>query len=719
MSSFPISARRTYLIARQDFIGYIKTWGFWLTVLGPFLGILFGILAPFLLSKSEPTRYATILDETGLHASAIEQLLVTDNDDDMKDALRELAKFTVPQKDKAAFNKALDEQGIGAAKDFIKKTSPFLAKNLQMPESKLVFIAPPAHSMAELEPYLLGTKKLDIAEETQALSGVLHIFEKDGITKAEFWSTTPTKNGLVRLANRYFSNQAANSYLEAAGLNRTELRKIRKASVSVSTFNPAKQADESGGQKVTGKDRIPYIVAAGLSVLLWLTVFNGAYMLLMSMVEEKINKVLEMLLATTRFSEIFLGKLLGVAALTLATLLPWIIVGALGFYAAAQFADGAVADGLAKAMTPQMLIFLPVFFFLGYVFYGSIFIALGALAESMQDASTLMTPMVLVLTACIIVVPIGIAYPDSPLLAIAAWFPFSAPFAAIIRLPSDPPLWETLGSVAVLVASCLFVVWASSRLFAHGILSGGGTASVKAWFSRVVSRKKNGYAGNMTKPDPSHNARLALLKAALTHVPFDGWTRKTLKQAVRDTDLPTGAEELYFPGGPLEMIGFWNTEMDGQVKQHMAELDLDNMRIRDKVTAGVLARLYAIGPFEDAARRALARTALPDGISLGPKILWAASDTIWRAINDQSTDINYYTKRMTLSAVISTSLAAWLADTDPQKHKARTFLDARIGNVMQFETAKFKTKKRLSALPNPIEILGGLRYGTKRRKRRG
>ncbi len=228
----------------------------------------------------------------------------------------------------------------------------------------------------------------------------------------------------------------------------------------------------------------------------------------------------------------------------------------------------------------------------------------------------------------------------------------------------------------------------------------------------------------MTKPDPSHKARRALLEAALLHAPFDGWTSKTLKQAAVDANLPAGAEALYFPGGPLEMIAFWNAEMDHSVEKHMAELDLANMRIRDKVTAGVLARLYAIGPHEEAARRAVARTALPDGLSLGglplgAKILWAASDTIWRAINDRSTDINYYTKRTTLSAVISTSLAAWLADTEPQKQKSRAFLNARIENVMQFETTKFKTKKRLSTLPNPIEILGALRYGTKRRKRRG
>lgn len=223
----------------------------------------------------------------------------------------------------------------------------------------------------------------------------------------------------------------------------------------------------------------------------------------------------------------------------------------------------------------------------------------------------------------------------------------------------------------------------------------------------------------MTKPDPSHTARLSLLEATLPHIPFDGWSGTSLKLGVKNTDLPTGAEELYFPGGALEMIQFWNTEMDKAVEADLAKLDITKMRIRDKVTAGVLARLYAIGPHEEAARRAVARTALPDGLLQGPKILWAAADTIWRAIGDTSTDINYYTKRTTLSAVISTSLASWLSDDDPEKTKARAFLDARIENVMQFEGAKYKAKKRLTGMPNPAEILGGLRYGRGRRKRRG
>ncbi len=489
-AGFKMSLRRTLLIAKRDFVGYIKTWGFWLSALGPFIGILFGVMAPFVMAKSEPTQYISVLDETGLHGEAIEQLLIKDNEYVMKLALQEVAKYTVPRADKDQFNRILDEQGPEAAKTFITKTNPKIASYVKMPKSKLTFISPPVSNLDGMMPYVLGKEKLQIDGFTQSLNGVLHIYEKDGITHADYWSTKPIQNTLTNLADRYFSRLATSTYLQTGGLTRTGFNDARKGAVSVASFNPEKSKSGIGGQAVTGKDKVPFYVAAILSMVLWFAVFTGAYMLLMSMVEEKINKVLEMLLASTRFSEIFFGKLIGVAALTIASLLPWIILGALGFTFALTFGDGAIADGLSQAISTKMLVFLPVFFLLGYIFYGSIFIALGAMAESMQDASTLMTPMVLLLTACILVVPIGIAYPDSSLLKATQYIPFSAPFAAIIRLPSDPPLWETLLSVLVLILSSCVVVWLSGRLFKHGVLTGGGMASVKNWTSQKLRIKR-------------------------------------------------------------------------------------------------------------------------------------------------------------------------------------------------------------------------------------
>lgn len=223
----------------------------------------------------------------------------------------------------------------------------------------------------------------------------------------------------------------------------------------------------------------------------------------------------------------------------------------------------------------------------------------------------------------------------------------------------------------------------------------------------------------MTKTvDISHTTRRAILDAALPIAAFEGWTGKTLREAVAACDLPVGSEDLYFPDGPLELISFWASECDAGVVTHMAGLDQSQMRIREKVTAGVIARLEIIGTHEAAAKRAMSRLLLPDAIGQGPKQIWAAADTIWRAIGDSSTDYNYYTKRTTLSGVISSSMLAWLSDSSADKAEARAFVNARIENVMQFEKAKFALKKRTEGLPNMAELLGSLRYGTAPKRRR-
>lgn len=220
-----------------------------------------------------------------------------------------------------------------------------------------------------------------------------------------------------------------------------------------------------------------------------------------------------------------------------------------------------------------------------------------------------------------------------------------------------------------------------------------------------------------TKPNISDINRKAILERVLAHAAFDGWTAKTLKQAVRDLDLPEGAEALYFSGGPIEVIKFWAEQVKEHVASHLAALDLDSMRIRDKVTEGVLAGLEYIDRHDEPARRAMSRLAFPDAAGIAPALIWAGADTIWRAIGDTSTDVNYYSKRTILSGVIGTSLVAWLSDDSDNKAKARAFLDARIENVMQFEKTKWAFKKRSAAWPNPAEVLGKIRYGRRRRRR--
>jgi len=205
--------------------------------------------------------------------------------------------------------------------------------------------------------------------------------------------------------------------------------------------------------------------------------------------------------------------------------------------------------------------------------------------------------------------------------------------------------------------------------------------------------------------------RDTILDAALKIAPFEGWTDLTLKRAVRDAELAEGSERLYFETGISSVLDYWAARLDAKTEHAIREMDLASLKIRERVTQGVLVRLEVIGRHEEAARRASSRLVLPDLAATGVRQLWSAADTIWRAIGDTSTDANYYSKRAILSSVIGATLPIWLSDQSDGKAKARAFLDARIENVMGFEKLKWRVKTATQNMPEPAEILGQLRYG--------
>ena len=487
-----INLRRTYLIARRDYLGYVKTWGFWISFFMPFI---FGALGFFFAAADidiSPTRYETVIDETGQHGQAIIALYNDEIRDEVDEALLKGMSLILSDEDAKELDLIVQKDGVEAGKAYVEQKVPGATKSIKDPQSKMIFVDPPSQDIEILKSYVSGDEMLTVDGEDVKLNGFLHIYEGDGV-QAEYWSPNFNNPPVVSLSNRYFRRQIQNDYLESAGLNREDYLALRDEALEVKSFDPTKvDTGGEGDQAVTNADKLPYVIAAILSGILWLTVFSGAYMLLTSMLEEKLNKLMEMMLASTRFSEIIFGKLLGVAALTITAMLPYILIGLASIFAIVVMGIGGpeTSAAIQKTFTLKMMSFFFIFLILGYIFYGAFFIALGALAESMQDAQTLTTPIMLVLTACILVVPLGMESPDSPLLAFASWFPLSAPFAAIVRLPSDPPLWELCLSAAFLAFISIGVIMLAERIFRYGVLSGAGVKGATDWFKRTILRRK-------------------------------------------------------------------------------------------------------------------------------------------------------------------------------------------------------------------------------------
>ena len=203
------------------------------------------------------------------------------------------------------------------------------------------------------------------------------------------------------------------------------------------------------------------------------------------------------------------------------------------------------------------------------------------------------------------------------------------------------------------------------------------------------------------QPAPE-NARDAVLQAALPHVPFDGWSETTLRAAIADSGVPEGLARALYPRGGIDLAVAFHRDGDARMREALGNTDLSQMRFRDRIAFAIRTRLDLVEDRE-LVRRGTTLFALPQHAPEGAKLIWGTADAIWTALGDTTRDLNWYSKRATLSAVYGSTVLYWLGD-DSLGHQATwDFLDRRIADVMQIESLKAKLRE------NPIgkAILAG------------
>jgi ubiquinone biosynthesis protein COQ9 len=203
---------------------------------------------------------------------------------------------------------------------------------------------------------------------------------------------------------------------------------------------------------------------------------------------------------------------------------------------------------------------------------------------------------------------------------------------------------------------------------------------------------------------PIEETRRKLLRATLSHVPFDGWTGAAMLAGARDLGLSHAEAVNAFPGGAVEMMEFMSLEADQRMVEAMEREDLEKLKVRERVTLGVRRRLELYAADREAIRRALAVLALPQNGPLALKLLYRTVDAIWYAAGDTSTDFNFYTKRALLAAVYSSTLLAWLDDRSPGLEETWRFLDRRIADAMRLPGTAQRLIEPLRWLPNPVYL---------------
>lgn len=199
--------------------------------------------------------------------------------------------------------------------------------------------------------------------------------------------------------------------------------------------------------------------------------------------------------------------------------------------------------------------------------------------------------------------------------------------------------------------------------------------------------------------------REKLMDAAIAHVPFDGWGDKALAAAARDLGIDPALARNAFPGGAIEMIEHHSQLGDRRMVAAFEQADKTGLKLREKVALAIRLRLSANAAHREAIRRALTILALPVHAPLAARLLYRTVDAIWYGLGDRSTDYNFYTKRMLLAGVYSTTVLFWINDKSEQGADTWGFLDRRIAQVMLIPQAMGRLGKLAGKLPDPMRIL--------------
>ncbi|MFG0256804.1 MAG: ABC transporter permease [Phycisphaerales bacterium JB043] len=262
--------------------------------------------------------------------------------------------------------------------------------------------------------------------------------------------------------------QAGLEYDEVVPLNRRP-----RASVQTVT--------ESGAPVEAG-NRAQQIIPIAMMVLLSISIFTGASYLLMSTVEEKNSRVMEVLLSAISPLELLWGKVLGQGAVGLLIL---IVYGALGAVVGQRF-------DILELISPYMLTLSVVYFLIGYFTIAAIMAAIGSAVNEIREAQALQTPVIGVLVLGIyLALFAGMQDTDSILTKVMSFIPGLSAFVMPMRLgntASPPPFWEVGISVALGIAGVIVCVWAAAKIFRIGVLMYGKPPTFKGMLAWIQAQ---------------------------------------------------------------------------------------------------------------------------------------------------------------------------------------------------------------------------------------
>ena len=283
------------------------------------------------------------------------------------------------------------------------------------------------------------------------------------------------------------------------GLERI-IEDVHESSIDVRTV----KWDAKGGESASNT-AIAMVAGMAFTLLIYLFVLSYGGMVMQSVMEEKTNRIVELMVSSVKPFQLMMGKIVGVALVGFVQIVIWtgmlaVILGICWQFfgmdpAAAQqsaaLAPGAAAppvvtDGSNEALDAimnlpfaELGIMFVLYFAGGYLLYASFFAAVGASINAQEDSSQFIMPMTIIMIFGLYAGIYGAENPDGPLAFWASLFPLTSPIVMMVRIPFSVPLWQELLSLALLFCTALLFVWLSGKIYRVGILMYGKKPSFR------------------------------------------------------------------------------------------------------------------------------------------------------------------------------------------------------------------------------------------------
>lgn len=308
------------------------------------------------------------------------------------------------------------------------------------------------------------------------------VIGKDVISVPEGNITLYTHGSPSMVTERYISDQLSD-VIEDQRIRAYDIDNLHQILEEVSVDVQLQTYRLDKEEETATSSILSYLLGTFMMLILYMFIMLYGQMVMTSIIEEKNNRVLELVVSSVKPKTLMLGKILGIGSVAITQIIIWaVIIGACTIWVTPLMGEAVASDPETMAMFSQLsdgsflaslLVYTLLFFIGGYLFYSAIYAAIASAVDNIQDAGQLSSvatiPVILGVVASMSVI-------NNPASTLAVWvsiIPFTSPMAMMARLPFGVPFWQIAVSMAVLYASFMFLIWLCAKIYRVGIFMYG------------------------------------------------------------------------------------------------------------------------------------------------------------------------------------------------------------------------------------------------------